>query len=73
MRYLDPRLSRLLAEQMVAEARRASRPAGGSHQHPSKRLHERGRAWLFAVAKKVYGRLVRPAVRVSHDSPDSVG
>ena len=53
MRYIDPRLSKILADRMVAEAQ--SRPRGREQRLPQwvRRLEARLGGWLIAAGEKL--------------------
>lgn len=53
MRYIDPRLSKILAERMVAEAQ--SRPRGRERRFAEwvRRLKARLGGWLIATGEKL--------------------
>lgn len=57
MGYLDPRLSKLLAERMVAEAREHARPREKRWETaPWHRLEDRLGAWMIATGEKMISR-----------------
>ncbi|HVR79945.1 MAG TPA: hypothetical protein VMS99_16325 [Acidimicrobiia bacterium] len=55
MRYLDPRLSRLLAEQKVAEAQRYARPRQHLESHQGRLKNWLG-TWMLAIGEILIGR-----------------
>lgn len=55
VRYLDPRLSKLLAEQKVAQAQRYARPRQHHESHRD-RLNNWLGTWMLAIGEILKGR-----------------